>query len=856
MNTTSVAGLETTPAGQELETGQSPDLDEIPPQPETCSKCSSDSFEIFWKLKNPRSPPGESKYGFAGFRCTECEQIHEDRRESFPDPPSRRRVPSWQEVFGHPQPYDHQEEAIEELIETGRDGGFMIMEGGCGTGKTMIALTGGLSLIRDPDTKFEQLFILTSVKQQLGQFEDDLRIINRNLPEDVPEATGVTLVGKGDLCPYAREEKAGFTQQNVNRNCQRLRNNTSQVMSDRNISGERLASLSARQGSDNWGSSGSVSPYPPEIPSEGRDYCPYYAKYQGYGDPTFRFDHAKDSILNAEEMVRLGVEQGMCPHSSMSSFATDAEVVMGNYYHGFDHNTLQITGNLIDESTLIICDEAHMLEPRVRSILSRDVSMYEIQAAANEVARVVASFAPDAVDDDRNIERLPQPEIVHTELAKNDIAEPILEDVLTFLDNFQIAIETTVNGYLNEDHPNWESNLASLPSNMEIPLREPRVPEADLITQWVEQTGVPDHVWEKAPDVGEAVAEILDETDDQSDNRSITDVAELIEAWFERDHVRHFRELTLEVDPSNHYASDEWQSRYTVSAEFHNVFPRQVLGTRLTDFGAGLLMSATIAPMDAYTELTGLDYFQDTGGTITKSRYDPSFPAENNLSLTLDLPKFTYTNRGAPGSNSDLRNQYARAILSVVTTTPGNVLVCLPSYREAKWGAQLLSNHPEVSKPILVDESSSEKETKRLKQEFFDGPPKVITTSLKGTLTEGVDYKGDRLAGCIVCGVPIDNVESAKVQAIHQAYMDRYGNYQKGFEYGLTLPAVRKARQALGRVIRSTEDVGVRVLVDHRYAVGEDEGGYRQYLSPSEQENYRVIDSVDELTTRLGNFWK
>lgn len=856
MNITSSIGLETTPLGNTPRDNDSK-LEGLPTAPSVCDECSNETFEICWKLKNPNSKPGDSDFGFAGYRCKDCHSVYHDRRQEFPGLQSKRRDPDWEEIFGHPEPYDHQREAIEQLIDTAKQGGFMVTEGGCGTGKTMVALTGGLKLVRDPSTKFNRLFILTSVKQQLTQFENDLRIINQNLPDDVAPASGLTLVGKGDLCPYARETEAGFDQDNVNHECHRLRSGTNRVMAEHNVSGGALSLEAERINDDDWGSAGAKSPYPKEIPRRGKEYCPFYAEYQRFGGATFRFDHAEDNILNANELVRLGVQQGMCPHSAMSSFVQKSEVIMGNYYHGFDFNTLQITGEIIDESTLIICDEAHMLEPRVRSILSRDASLSSIERAADEVARVVATMYPDEIDDDREINGFAKYDVAFEEIQKAAVPRSFLTDLLTFLDNFALAIRATTNKYLNENYSNWENKLHQLPDTMEIPLREPDSPEPDLITDWVNQTGVPEHVWKYATEMGEVIEEILNESEKESTGRSITEVADLLSSWFERDHINHFRELKLDDSSSPYYSTSDWEERFEVSAEFHNVFPRIVLGNRLTDFGGGLLMSATIAPMDIYTELTGLDYYEEMGGTVTHSRYDPSFPPENNLSVTLDLPDFTYTNRGDPGSRTELRERYAKAITSVARTTEGNVLICMPSYKEARWIAKRLRANNCVSKPVMVDQSSSEQATKELKQEFFAGRSKVLTTSLKGTLTEGVDYKGDKLNGCVVCGVPIDNVKSPKVQAVHRAYQERYqNNYQLGFEYGLTLPAVRKTRQALGRVIRSNDDVGVRILIDHRYTIGEDEGGLRHYLSPTEQDQYEIIDDEAVLERKLKEFWK
>ncbi|ELY50345.1 helicase c2 [Natronorubrum bangense JCM 10635] len=58
----------------------------------------------------------------------------------------------WRSIFGHAEPYDEQVDGIETTIDTARDDGYTVVEGACGTGKTMIALTAGIDLVRDPET--------------------------------------------------------------------------------------------------------------------------------------------------------------------------------------------------------------------------------------------------------------------------------------------------------------------------------------------------------------------------------------------------------------------------------------------------------------------------------------------------------------------------------------------------------------------------------------------------------------------------------------------------------------------------------------------------------------------------------
>jgi len=153
---------------------------------------------------------------------------------------------------------------------------------------------------------------------------------------------------------------------------------------------------------------------------------------------------------------------------------------------------------------------------------------------------------------------------------------------------------------------------------------------------------------------------------------------------------------------------------------------------------------------------------------------------------------------------------------------------------------------------VLVDESSSNEVTDDLKAEFFRGDGKVLVTSTRGTLTEGVDYDGEKLAACAVVGVPLVNVGSPRVRAVRRAYADAFGE-DKAFEYALTVPAVRRARQAIGRVIRGPEEVGVRALVGQRYVEGA-RHSVHGYLGPGERAEFTRM-TPEFLGDQLDAFW-
>jgi len=855
-----------------------------PPAPTSCDACGNTDF--IQRTKPPRDDLNiEEEYIFAYHECSECEESYNERPELIKSD-SDIRQPTWQGVFGHPEPYDHQEEAIVDAIKTALDDGLSIVEGGCGTGKTMIALTAGIRLIKDPSTKYEQIFVLTSVKQQQRQFEDDLEIINENLPEDINPAKAITLVGKGDLCPYSREEIDDITEGNIAHRCRELRDRTSGLMS-KDTSGNMLAHLAtvskleeygenednsdvAESTDDNpntFSTAGVESPYVSRIPSQEIEYCPFYAKYKQHGDPLFTFGHAPNCILDSEQIVKQAVDKGVCPHSAMSSLCRDADVVIANYYHAFDSNTLMITHELLNESTLLVCDEAHMLEPRVRQILSTECSMYELKQSLGEISAVYNGIS-NSQHTDYEIKSItnPETETALQELSKQGVTRDMIKDAYTVLENLYEMLNESITAHLDQQYSDWRSNPSKVPRSLEIPFRNPERIEKDMVTKWAESQNVPDGFWDLLPQIADAVSNTLDMAQpiEESNQWSISHIQELFNDWFQKwstNKTEYFREIKL-IKRDQQLNGNKWYHTFSGKIQLHNVMPRSIIGKRISSFGGGILMSATLEPISVYKQVTGvssLEAFENL--TVTDRTYNTSFPEENRFSAALNLPKFTNENRGNPADNTETRTQYLKAILTVCATTPGNVLVCMPSYKEAKWAADMVRARSDIQKEVLIDQSSSEAETKQLKQDFFNGGPKVLTTSLKGTLTEGVDYSGDRLLACIICGVPIDNIASPKTQAVRTAYEQEFNDpdedngFNRGFNYGLTVPAVRKTRQALGRVIRGTDDVGVRILADERYTT-KTRYNVNRYLSERERKEYQSIDDVDNLYSQLEQFWQ
>ncbi|MFC4405173.1 ATP-dependent DNA helicase [Haloarchaeobius iranensis] len=777
----------------------------------------------------------------------------------------------WRDVFGHAEPYDEQVDGIETAIDTAEDGGFTVVEGACGTGKTMLALTAGINLVRDPDSDYERVLVLTSVKQQLRQFEADLETINANLPDDWDPVSALTLVGKADVCPYNRENAGGIDDENVYDRCDSLRERTRDLAGEGGATtAEALAAEARSQQIDLAGSgaggasasylesAGEMSPYPPTMPeydTGGADveFCPFYARFLADlpddGDPAeaVPFDLTETGLLRPDDLVAKGMEYGSCPHSLMGVLLGHAEVVVGNYYHAFDpRTTSSFTGALLDDSTFVVCDEAHMLEPRVRDLVSDRVADTTLRDAEAELTRVIQPVEFDEGGGEASRHTTADAELVRAQLADADVGLSDLKAARSFVTDLREELDRRVVARLDREHRSWRADLTEL-NDDEIPLRDPDTPQPDELTEWAERAGYGPADWTNLPSVAAVVARVLNDAEDEEKSRAVEGMARTLASWFHRGHTEYFREIELERTWDDTEPADSWRRAYNARLAIQNCVPSGVIGEHLAEFGGGVLMSATLEPLDAFAEVTGLKHLQEEGRPVETRTYGLHFPGENRESFAVDAPKFTYDNRGDPGDENRTRRMHADAVCAVASR-PGNVLVGMPNYREAEWIAGVCDER--LDKPVLLDESSADSTTESLKDEFFAGDGKVLVTSLRGTLTEGVDYRGDRLSAAVVCGVPLINTASPRTRALKRAYDETFGD---GFEYALTVPAVRKARQAIGRVIRGPEEVGVRVFVDARYARGSWDS-VREYFPETEREEFQPV-SPDMLDLGLDRFW-
>ena len=115
-----------------------------------------------------------------------------------------------------------------------------------------------------------------------------------------------------------------------------------------------------------------------------------------------------------------------------------------------------------------------------------------------------------------------------------------------------------------------------------------------------------------------------------------------------------------------------------------------------------------------------------------------------------------------------------------------------------------------------------------------------------GIFGEGIDLKNDSLIGAIVVGTGLPQISNERT-ILKDYYDDMNGS---GFDYAFRYPGINKVLQAAGRVIRTTEDYGIILLLDERF-------WQRDYdmLYPREWSDRRSCN-IGNVQRLVADFWE
>ncbi|MFB6280796.1 MAG: ATP-dependent DNA helicase [Haloferacaceae archaeon] len=692
--------------------------------------------------------------------------------------------------FPYEEPYPNQRAAMDGVAAALGAGRDVLLEGAPGTGKTLSALVPALEHAREHD---RTVVITTDVHQQMRQFVADARAIHGTEP-----IRAVVFRGKGSMCHIDVDY----------RECQTLRDTTRslvEVERERAELARRAEALAdeMRAGTDGAAEAReAVMDELDALAAEAEDLragnvCDRYRANLARDGDAFR-EWLFDGVRTPDEVYEWAEEHGFCGYELLKEELEALDLVVCNYHHLLDptirEQFFRWLGRDPDE-VVTVFDEAHNVEGAAREHASRTLSERTVESALAECAEA---------DDPR------------TGAARNAFGA-LLEGLrATYEDAFGFGEREQVG-------ESWyDLSIANEAGRDDLTRAVVRAYEGPGIAADVERArelgAALDEAYERAFAEGEAT------TRRESHVRA---VAEFLAAW-----------LDAGDDPGRHpvlsVRRDAGTGDLYGRAELYTCIPRDVTADLFDRVHASVLMSATLRPFDVLADVLGLE-------DPATMAYGLAYPEERRRTYAVAGPALFASERDDPA----VQETVATTLADAVRMTPGNVLAFFPSYAEAERYHDRIRDA--VGATAYLDEPGTRAEA--LRERFVADGNGVLCTSVWGTLTEGVSFDGADARAVVVVGVPYPRLNE-RVEAVAAAYDRAYADRdpdRSGWDYAVGIPTVRKTRQAVGRVIRSPDDFGVRVLLDRRYTRESREMGrygVRDAFPPEERDE--LIDVAPE----------
>jgi len=239
--------------------------------------------------------------------------------------------------------------------------------------------------------------------------------------------------------------------------------------------------------------------------------------------------------------------------------------------------------------------------------------------------------------------------------------------------------------------------------------------------------------------------------------------------------------------------------------EVRNIDPARKMQEMAVMHHACVLISGTFSPVESYRKY----YFEDLPVTICS--LPNTFPRENRMLLCAGDITTAFSKR-QDKHNLSLISQYITAFSRV----KGNIAIYFPSYQMLELFSRDIRSGS-ADKRLFV-ESKDSGEARELLNEFLrlprTGRSGLLLAVCGGKWSEGLDYRGELLNGAMVIGLPLAPFNRVR-QMVIDYFRHKFGDEGEFISY--TLPAMNRAQQAIGRVLRTPEDRGILVLGEKRF---------------------------------------
>ncbi len=690
--------------------------------------------------------------------------------------------------------YANQLEAMDAIHSALIKKQVVLFEGACGTGKTLSALAPALHIAK---IERKTVVIATNVHQQMAQFIEEAREIQKKNNIKV-----IVLKGKMLMCPKPNMDYD---------TCSLLRDNTYKLLEqEKDLTHLKNEIKSVKDKQKRVKETGLIElqrelsresdKYERQLYDLRKNSCDKLLSLLKNDNDDFQI-WLFGGVRTPEEVADWALSNDCCGYELLKRYMKETDLLICNYHHFLDEDIRTNVLGWMDKGLkdiIAIFDEAHNIESAARSHSSLTLSELTINRALDEV--------------EANKDTLPSQDI-----------ETFLHALLDTLGGTYNLILDKKFGERERIGKDWHDlRIADPEERMDMfrakllkALDRAGIKKIDETIECIRSLGVSiDAFYEKQFIEGKSPVKKISSS--------------LAAARFLYDYMKFSNDSSYYPILSVKRQNNEIYGRL----ELFSCIPKNVTSPLFDSVHSAVLMSATLAPFE--TIKTTLGIVRET----CELSYGLTFPKEKRLTISVSVPPLFAKDR----DNPQTKEVITKVLNDIIEQSDGNVLIFFPSFYEATQ----YKNRIKCKVPVFLDEIGVS--SRSIRNEFFNlgeaGKKAVLISYMWGTLTEGVDYKDGRGRTVVIVGVGYPALND-RTRAVESAYEAQFGH---GWEYAIEIPTIRRVRQALGRVVRSPMDYGVRVLLDGRYTSASSKklGKYSVFNIFPEEERAEIVDVAPE----------
>lgn len=298
----------------------------------------------------------------------------------------------------------------------------------------------------------------------------------------------------------------------------------------------------------------------------------------------------------------------------------------------------------------------------------------------------------------------------------------------------------------------------------------------------------------------------------------------LLDFYFD---VLQFQRLADNWGEDFRFEKERDNGRQSLRLTLNCLDPARLLAERQQVLHSLAAFSATLSPPEWTRRALGLG-----PEAVFRREASPFAPSQLEVFLATAVDtRFAQRQQSLP--------QLAGLLLAWLAREQGNCIIYFPSYRYLQDCLALLQAQGlQTLRPGLWVQQREQEDAGReqLIKRLETRRDVAALCILGGVFGEGIDLPGERLTSVVIVGVGLPQF-NRDTRMLRDWYQQRCS---AGFEYAYLYPGMQKVDQALGRVIRGSEDRGRALLIDSRY----DQRQYRELLPP--WWNYRAWEEAKQ----------